>query len=92
MGEPTKPREKTRPIRKVPRPRFDKEPLEKVAVPLGKEFRVLSACKLYATGQISSERAAEMAGMNHVAFILNLGFYKIFPLEGELTELENKRG
>ena len=46
------------------------------------------AAKLYGSGSLSSEHAAKLAGLSHVEFLLNLGFYKVFPLQAELTELE----
>jgi len=54
----------------------------------GRELRVLAAVKLYELGRLSSGRAAELAGMSRVEFLLNLGRYKVFPLEGELSDLE----
>ena len=49
------------------------------------------AAKLYGGGSLSSERAARLAGLPHVEFLLNLGFYKVFPLQAELNELEHPR-
>ncbi len=54
----------------------------------GRELRVLAAVKLYELGRLSSGRAAELAGMSRVEFLLNLGRYKVFPFEGELSDLE----
>ncbi|HTX91856.1 MAG TPA: UPF0175 family protein [Anaerolineales bacterium] len=68
---------------------FDKEPLAKVEAPIWREIRIMVAAKLYGSGSMSSERAAKLAGLPHVEFLLNLGFYKIFPLQAELTELES---
>lgn len=70
---------------------FDKEPLAKIEAPIWREMRVLLAAKLYGAGNLSSERAAKLAGLSHVEFLLNLGFYKVFPLQAELTELEYPR-
>ena len=33
----------------------------------------------------------KLAGLPHVEFLLNLGFYKVFPLQAELNELEHPR-
>jgi hypothetical protein len=86
MNMPEKP---TPPRRRVPEEStFAKEPLQKIEAPFWREFRILTASKLYASGEMSSERAARMAGVGHVEFILNLNFYKIFPLLDELAELE----
>jgi predicted HTH domain antitoxin len=52
------------------------------------ELRVLAAVKLYELGRLSSGRAAELADMARVEFLLNLKKYKVFPLESELLDLE----
>ena len=54
----------------------------------GKEMSTLAAIKLYELGRLSSGRAAELAGMTRVEFLLNLSRYKVFPLQSELEELE----
>ena len=38
-----------------------------------REMRVLAAVKLYELGRLSSGRAAELAGMPRVEFLLSLG-------------------
>jgi len=53
-----------------------------------RELRILAAVKLYELGRLSSGRAAELAGMSRVEFLLELGRYKVFPLEAELRDLE----
>lgn len=55
-----------------------------------REIRILAAVKLYEMGRLSSGRAAELAGMSRVEFLLNLNRYQVFPLESELNELEEK--
>lgn len=70
---------------------FSREPLSKGDTPIWKELRILVAAKLYGSERLSSERAAKLAGINHVEFLLNLGFYKVFPLQAELHELEHQR-
>ena len=67
---------------------FEKEPLTKIEAPIWREIRIMLAAKLYGADRLSSERAAKLAGILHVEFLLNLGFYKIFPLMAELNELE----
>jgi predicted HTH domain antitoxin len=52
------------------------------------EIRMLAAVKLYELGRLSSGRAAELAGMPRVEFLLALSRYKVFPLQAELDELE----
>jgi predicted HTH domain antitoxin len=54
-----------------------------------REVRMLAAVKLYELGRLSSGRAAELAGMPRVEFLLNLDRYKVFPLEAELRDLES---
>lgn len=53
-----------------------------------RELRILAAVKLYELGRLSSGRAAELAGMPRVEFLLTLGRYKVFPFEAELRDLE----
>jgi predicted HTH domain antitoxin len=53
-----------------------------------REIRVLAAVKLYELGRLSSGRAAELAGMSRVEFLLSLARYKVFPFESELRDLE----
>ncbi|MCS6842673.1 MAG: UPF0175 family protein [Roseiflexaceae bacterium] len=55
----------------------------------GREIRMLAAVKLYEMGRLSSGRAAELAGMSRVEFLLSLDHYKVFPLAAELNDLES---
>jgi predicted HTH domain antitoxin len=55
-----------------------------------RELRILAAVKLYELGRLSSGRAAELAGMPRVEFLLTLGRYKVFPFEAELRDLEHQ--
>lgn len=57
-------------------------------VTFARELRVLAAVKLYELGRLSSGRAADLAGMSRVEFLLALERYKVFPLAAELEELE----
>lgn len=57
-------------------------------VTFAREMRLLAAIKLYELGRLSSGRAAELAGMHRVEFLLTLGRYNVFPLEAELSDLE----
>jgi hypothetical protein len=67
---------------------FSREPLKKRAAPIWRDLRLLVAVQLYMLGRISSDRAAKLADVPHVEFLLSLGFYKVFPLQAELVELE----
>ncbi|MBE9126083.1 MULTISPECIES: UPF0175 family protein [unclassified Coleofasciculus] len=53
-----------------------------------RELCVLAAVKLYKLGRLSSGRAAELAEMSRVEFLMNLGRYKVFPLEAELQDVD----
>jgi len=57
-----------------------------------RELRMLAAVKLYEMGRLSSGRAAELAGVPRVEFLLNLHRYRVFPLAAELEALEAARG
>jgi predicted HTH domain antitoxin len=55
-----------------------------------RELRILAAAKLYELGRLSSGRAAELAGMPRVEFLLELRRYKGFPFEAELRDLKSR--
>jgi predicted HTH domain antitoxin len=57
-------------------------------VSFARELRILAAIKLYELGRLSSGRAAELAGMPRVEFLLELGRYQVFPFEAELEDME----
>jgi len=54
----------------------------------GRELSTLAAVKLYELGRLSSGRAAELAGISRVEFLMNLSRYRVFPLASELEEME----
>lgn len=60
------------------------------AVSFGRQMRLLTAIKLYELGRLSSGRAAELAGMSRVEFLLRLGDYQVFPFIDDLEALETK--
>lgn len=62
------------------------------AAAFGKELRILAAVKMYELGRLTSGRAAELAGMSRVEFLLALRQYNVFPLSAELEELEATYG
>jgi len=53
-----------------------------------REVAMLAAIKLYELGRLSSGRAAELAGIPRVEFLLALQRYKVFPLAAELDDLD----
>ena len=55
----------------------------------GRELRMLAAVKLYGLGRLSSARAAELAGMTRVEFLVSLNHYRVFPFTSELVDLES---
>jgi predicted HTH domain antitoxin len=58
-------------------------------VSFARELRILAAVKLYEMGRLSSGRAAELADMSRVEFLMSLGRYKVFPFDSELNDLES---
>jgi predicted HTH domain antitoxin len=60
-------------------------------ITFARELRTLAAVKLYELGRLSSGRAAELAAMTRVEFLLSLDRYKVFPLQAELQDLEGNR-
>jgi hypothetical protein len=71
---------------------LSREPLQKLELPVWREIPIMLASKLYGAGRLSSERASKLAGITHVEFFFSLGFYKVFPLQAELNELEKGYG
>ena len=54
-----------------------------------RELPILAAVKLYELGRLTSGRAAELANMPRVEFLLALGRYIVFPFDAELRDLES---
>ncbi|MCL6542174.1 MAG: UPF0175 family protein [Roseiflexus sp.] len=61
-------------------------------VAFAQEIRTLAAVKLFEMGRLSSGRAANLAGMARVEFLLSLSRYKVFPFAAELHDLEQSHG
>ena len=61
-------------------------------IAFGRELTLLAAVKLFELGRLSSGRAAELAGMSRIEFLLTLERYQVFPLQSELEELERVHG
>ena len=57
------------------------------------ELKLLAAIKLNELGRLSPGRAADLAGMTRVEFLLQLGRYRVFPFEAELpgSRVQEKR-
>lgn len=51
------------------------------------EARYLLALKLYELGKISSGKAARLAGITRVEFLMRLGKYKVSPFQVDLEEI-----
>lgn len=57
------------------------------------EARYLLALKLYELGKLSSGKAARIAGLNRVVFLMRLGKYKVSPFQMDLDKiLEEAQG
>ncbi len=52
-----------------------------------REIRTLAAVKLFELGRLSSGRAAQLAGLSRVEFLLSLGRYQISPFSLDAEEL-----
>jgi predicted HTH domain antitoxin len=52
-----------------------------------RDVMVLAAVKLFELGKLSSGRAAELAGMTRVEFLLALGQYQVSPFQTTAEEL-----
>jgi predicted HTH domain antitoxin len=55
---------------------------------IAQELRVAAAVKLYELGKLSSGRAAQLAGMSRVEFLLTLGSYQVSPFSMDAEQLE----
>ena len=58
------------------------------AARFSRELLLLASIKLYELGRMTSGRAAELAGLSRVQFLMSLDRYQVFPLSAELDELE----
>jgi predicted HTH domain antitoxin len=46
-----------------------------------KEMKMLAAVKLFELGRLSSSRAAQLAGVPRVAFLMRLADYRVSPFQ-----------
>jgi predicted HTH domain antitoxin len=51
------------------------------------EAKYLLALKLYELGKISSGKAAKLAGLTRVDFLMKLGKYRVSPFQVDLEEI-----
>lgn len=51
------------------------------------ELTMLAAVKLYELGRLSSGRAAQLAGVSRVEFLLGLGRYQVAPFQLDANSL-----
>lgn len=52
-----------------------------------KEMKMLAAVKLFELGRLSSGRAAQLAGIPRVAFLMRLADYRVSPFQLSADEL-----
>ena len=53
----------------------------------GQDLKMLAAVKLFELGKLSSGRAAQLAGMTRVEFLLALRHFQVSPLQMTVEEL-----
>ncbi len=61
--------------------------LKETPTSMAKELQMLAAVKLFELGKLSSGRAADLAGMSRVAFLMALGHYQVSPFQFSAAEL-----
>lgn len=61
--------------------------LKKTKEQFEQDARFFLAVKLYELGQISSGKAAKLAGIERVAFLLKLEQYQVSPFQMSLDEI-----
>ena len=55
---------------------------------ISRELRILAAVKLFELGKLSSGRAAQLAGISRVEFLMLLGRYQVSPFSLTTEQLE----
>jgi predicted HTH domain antitoxin len=61
---------------------------QKIPPVIPQEMRVAAAAKWYELGQISQEKAAEIAGLNREEFMITLSSLQVSPFQYTAQELE----
>jgi predicted HTH domain antitoxin len=56
----------------------------------GRKMRLAAAAKWYELGQVSQDRAAEIAGLSRAEFIWELGRFGVSPFQVSPSELEKE--
>ena len=62
--------------------------LKETAQTAAHELRMAAAVKLFELGKLSSGRAAQLAGLSRVEFLLALGRYQVSPFSLAAEQLE----
>jgi predicted HTH domain antitoxin len=62
--------------------------LKETPASISQELTRLAVVKLFEMGKLSSGRAAQLAGMSRVAFLMTLGRYHVLPFQLTAEELE----
>lgn len=62
--------------------------LKERADEFAREVKLLAAVKLFELGKLSSGRAAQLAGVPRVEFLLLLGKYRVSPFQPTSEELD----
>jgi len=57
-----------------------------------RDARFLLAMKLYELEKISSGKAAKLAGLGRVSFLLKIGQYKVSPFQVSMDEILEEAG
>lgn len=62
--------------------------LKERADEFARDVKLLAAVKLFELGKLSSGRAAQLAGLSRVEFLLVLGKYRVSPFQTTAEELD----
>ncbi len=62
--------------------------LKETSQTVARELRLAAAVKLFELGKLSSGRAAQLAGLSRVEFLLTLGRYQVSPFSLTVEQLK----